>query len=124
MMTVLMGEELSTMYYDVERSIDYAFEGKFVLKLYDYLKINNTKRIDVENFIHSSTASEINLLIVDLEDYLEGGQDSDHKQLREGYGHISKPKARKIKEYLRGILDDALRYKNDKRPGRRKNTTK
>jgi hypothetical protein len=47
-----------------------------------------------------------------------------HKQLREGYGHIPKPQARKIRNYLSGILEDAQRYNYDKRPGRRKKQTK
>jgi len=38
-------------YYDVDRAIDYAFEGQFVLKFYDYLKVRGTKRTEVEEFI-------------------------------------------------------------------------
>lgn len=124
MVSTLMNEEFSTLYYDVERAIDYAFEGKFILNLYQYLKVNNAKRRQAEEFITSSTASELNDLVLELEEYLEGGQDSNHKQLREAYGHISKPQARKIKEYLEGILQDAWRYSHDKRPGRRKKSTK
>ena len=106
--------------FDVEQAIDYAFEGKFVLKFYDYLKIRKTKRDEINQFIESSTAVEISNLITDLEEYLEGGSDDMHKQLREGYGHIPKPQARKIKNYLNGILEDAGRYSNDKRPGRKR----
>lgn len=124
MVSTLMDEEFSTLYYDVERAIDYAFEGKFILNLYQYLKVNNAKRRQAEEFIASSTASELNDLVLELEEYLEGGQDSNHKLLREAYGHISKPQARKIKEYLQGILQDAWRYSHDKRPGRRKKSTK
>ena len=80
--------------------------------------------MDADAFIESSTATEINLLVLDLEDYLEGGTDSAHKQLREGYGHIPKPQARKIKNYLYGILEDAWKYSHDKRRGRRKKSTK
>jgi hypothetical protein len=119
-----MDPEFSTLYYDVERAIDYAFEGKFILDLYQYLKVNNAKRRQAEEFISSATANEISELVSELEGYLEGGQDSNHKQLREAYGHISKPQARKIKEYLHGILQDAWRYSHDKRPGRRKKSTK
>ena len=109
---------------DVEQAIDYAFEGKFVIKFYDYLKIRKTKRDEINQFIESSTTLEISNLIIDLEEYLEGGNDEMHKQLREGYGHIPKPQARKIKNYLNGILEDARRYSNDKRPGRRRKQTK
>jgi hypothetical protein len=108
------------VYGDVERAIDYAFNGQFVLKFYDYLKIRGTKKVEIEKFIESTTASEINTLIIDLDDYLEGGSDEMHKQLREAYGHIPKPQARKIRNYLNGILEDAWRYSNDKKPGRKK----
>ena len=80
-----------------EKAIDYAFNGKFVLNFYDYLKVRGTRKLEVEEFIESSTASELNSLVMDLDDYLEGGSDEIHKQLREGYGHIPKPQARKIR---------------------------
>jgi hypothetical protein len=119
-----MNSNFHEVYNDVEKAIDYAFNGQFVLKFYDYLKVRGTKRIEVEEFIESSTANELNNLIMDLDDYLEGGSDEIHKQLREGYGHIPKPQARKIRNYLYGILEDAWRYNHDKRPGRRKKQTK
>ena len=55
---------------------------------------------------------------------VNNGNDNMHKQLREGYGFIPKPQARKIKNYLQNILDDATRYSNDRRPGRRKKDSK
>lgn len=119
-----MDEEFSTLNYDVERAIDYAFEGKFILNFYEYLRTKDAKRRHAEEFISSTTANEISEIVTELEEYLEGGQDGNHKQLREAYGHISKPQARKIKEYLYGILQDAWRYSHDKRPGRRKKSTK
>ena len=119
-----MNNTFHEVYYDVERAIDYAFRGQFVLKFYDYLKVRGAKKVEVEEFIESSTANEINNLIIDLDDYLEGGSDEIHKQLREGYGHIPKPEARKIRNYLYGILEDASKYNYDKRPGRRKKKTK
>ena len=112
------------VYNDVEKAIDYAFNGKFVLSFYDYLKVRGTKKLEVEEFIESSTANELNNLIMDLDDYLEGGADEIHKQLREGYGHIPKPEARKIRNYLYNILEDAWKYNHDKRSGRRKKKTK
>ena len=119
-----MDNNFHEVYNDVEKAIDYAFNGQFVLKFYDYLKVRGTKRVEVEEFIGSSTANELNNLVMDLDDYLEGGSDEMHKQLREGYGHIPKPQARKIRNYLYGILEDAWRYNHDKRPGRRKKQTK
>ena len=120
----LMNTNIHEVYNDVEKAIDYAFNGQFVLKFYDYLKVRGTKKVEVEQFIESSTATEISNLVMDLDDYLEGGSDEIHKQLREGYGHIPKPQARKIRNYLYGILEDAWRYNHDKRPGRRKKETK
>ena len=119
-----MENDLLEVYNDVEVAIDYAFKGKFVMKFYDYLKVRKTKRAEVEEFIESSTANELSNLVMDLEDYLEGGNDEIHKQLREGYGHIPKPQARKIRNYLYGILEDARRYSCDRKPGRRKKQTK
>jgi hypothetical protein len=112
------------VYNDVEKAIDYAFNGQFVLKFYDYLKVRGTKRLEVKEFIESTTANEISELVMDLDDYLEGGADEVHKQLREAYGYIPKPQARKIRNYLYNILEDAWRYDHDRRPGRRKKKTK
>jgi hypothetical protein len=119
-----MENTIREVYGDVEKAIDYAFKGQFVLKFYDYLKVRGTKKVEVEEFIESYTANELNNLVMDLDEYLEGGDDKVHKQLREGYGHIPKPQARKIRNYLYGILEDAWKYSYDKRPGRRKKQTK
>ena len=119
-----MDNNFREIYTDVEKAIDYAFNGQFVMKFYDYLKVRGTKKLEVDQFIESATASELNDLIAELDEYLEGGSDNNHKQLREGYGHIPKPQARKIKNYLYGILEDAWRYSHDRRPGRRKKNPK
>jgi len=119
-----MNSNFHEVYNDVEKAIDYAFNGQFVLKFYDYLKVRGTKRIEVEQFIESNTAHELNDLVSELDDYLEGGSDEMHKQLREGYGHIPKPQARKIRNYLHNILEDAVKYSHDRKPGRRKKQTK
>ena len=117
------GWELYQMYDVIEHTIDYAFKGKFMLNMYEYLtSVKATKR-DVEEFINSSAALEINSLILDLEDYMEGGNDSTHKQLREAYGHLGKPEARKIRNYLYEILQDAWKYEQEKRPGRKRRRT-
>ena len=108
------------VYYDVEKAIDYAFNGRFVLNFYDYLKIKGALRKEVDEFIGSVTVVNITEVVTDLDTYLEGGSDNQHKQLREAYGHLPKPEARKIRNYLYGILKDAEKYKYDKRGGRRK----
>ena len=117
-------DDFENVYDLLEHAIDYAFQGKMTLKFYEFLKYRKTTRAEVEAFLHSSTAQEIGNLVLDLQEYIKGGKDSEHKQLREGYGHIAKPQARKIKNYLGGILEDAVRYQHDRRPGRRKKGSK
>ena len=119
-----MEQNLIDIYDLVEHAIDNAFEGQMNLKFYDYLKDTKTKKHEVDSFIESTTAAELSDLTLELEEYIKGGADSEHKQLREGYGHIPKPQARKIKNYLYGILEDAWRYSHDRRPGRRKKQSK
>ena len=116
--------DFDNVYEMIEHAIEYAFEGRMQLKFYEFLKYRKTTRAEVDAFLQSSTAKEISDQIIELQEYIKGGADNDHKQLREAYGHISKPQARKIKAYLGGILEDAVRYSHDKRPGRRKKTSK
>ena len=107
------------VYEIIEQSIDVAFEeDKYLFRCYDYLKSTKTKRKEVREFIESTTANTINGLISELDEYIKGG----NKQLREAYGHLGKPKARKIKTYLQSVLSDACRYEHDRRPGRKKRT--
>ena len=119
-----MEQNLIDIYDLIEHAIDNAFEGQMNLKFYDYLKTTKTKKHEIDHFIESSTAAELSEITMDLDEYLVGGSDNEHKQIREGYGHIPKPQARKIKTYLYGILEDAWRYSRDRRPGRRKKQSK
>jgi hypothetical protein len=109
--------------YDIEKSIDFAFSGKFVLNFYDYLKIKEVRKKDIDSFlIESTTIKNIYYLITELDEYMEGGNDKNHKQIREAYKHIPKPQARKIRNFLMSIINDGFRYSNDKKPGRKKKT--
>ena len=117
-------DDFETVYDMIEHAIDYSFQGKMQLKFYEFLKASNTKKYEIDQFLHSSTAKELGELISDLGEYIKGGADNNHKQLREAYGHIPKPKARKIQAYLAGILEDAVRYSHDRKPGRRKKGSK
>ena len=119
-----MEQNLIDIYDMIEHAIDYAFDGRMNLKFYDYLKSTKIKKHEIDAFIESSTAAEISDITLDLDEYIKGGADNDHKQLREGSGHIPKPQARKIKTYLYGILEDAWRYSNDRKPGRRRKQSK
>ena len=117
-------DDFETVYDMIEHALELAFEGRMQLKFYEFLKYRKTTKTEVDSFLHSSTAQELANEVLDLKEYIKGGKDSNHQQLREAYGHIPKPKARKIMAYLGGILEDAVRYSNDRRPGRRKKGSK
>ena len=119
-----MHDDFDNVYDMIVHAIEYAFEGKMQLKFYDFLKYRKTKKYAIDAFIQSSTAHELADVVLELEEYIKGGRDENHKQLREAYHHISKPQARKIMNYLGGILEDAVRYSYDRRPGRRKKGSK
>ena len=119
-----MKDDFENVYDMIEHAIEYAFEGKMQLKFYEYLKYRKTTKVEVDSFIESSTAHELSELVLELEEYIRGGKDNEHKQLREAYHHIPKPQARKIRNYLYGILEDAWRYSHDRRRGRRKKGSK
>ena len=119
-----MQDDFENVYDMIEHAIEYAFEGKMQLRFYEFLKYRKTTRAEIDAFLGSSTAKELADEVVELGEYIKGGRDSNHQQLREAYGHIPKPKARKIMNYLGTILDDAVRYSHDRRPGRRKKDSK
>ena len=116
--------DFETVYDMIEHALELAYQGKMQLKFYEFLKYLKTTKVEIESFLHSSTAKELANEVLDLEEYIKGGADNDHKQLREAYHHIPKPQARKIKNYLSQILEDAVRYQHDRRPGRRKKNSK
>ena len=119
-----MKDDFENVYDMLEHAIEYAFEGKMQLKFYEFLKYRKTTKAEVDAFLQSSTAKEIADEVLELQEYIKGGKDNLHQQLREAYCHIPKPQARKIKNYLAGILEDAVRYQYDRRPGRRKKKSK
>ena len=116
---------MEDIYTIVDKAIDIAFEeSKFHLKFYDFMKSCKTTGVGAKEFNQSSTAKELTELIDELSEYIKGGKDGEHQVLREAYGHLGKPSARKIKDYFSGILDDAKRYETERRRGRRKTKTK
>ena len=119
-----MKDDFENVYDMIEHAIEYAFQGKMKLKFYEFLKYRKTTKAEVDAFLQSSTAKELADEVLELQEYIKGGKDNLHQQLREAYGHIPKPQARKIKAYLGRILEDAVRYQHDRRPGRRKKKSK
>ena len=115
-----MSNNFEEVYYVLEEALELAFQGKFVVKLYEYLQVRGVNKAEIDQFLRSSTAKELADEVVELDEYIKGGNDSSHKQLREAYHHIPKPQARKIRDYLTCILEDAVRYSDDKRRGRKR----
>ena len=109
------------IYAAVDKAIDEVMtRERYVLNLYQLATSLRLKRDDMSEFLHSSVAVELKNLVLELDEYIKGGRDSEHQQLREAYGHIPKPRARKIRNYLYGIIQDAYRYERDRKPGRKK----
>ena len=96
--------DFDNVYEMIEHAIEYAFEGRMQLKFYEFLKYRKTTKAEGDAFLKSSTAKELADEVLELQEYIKGGKDNLHQQLREAYGHISKPQARKIKAYLEASL--------------------
>ncbi len=115
-----MSQNFEEVYYVLEESLELAFKGQFVIKLYEYFQSRGVTKVEADQFLKSSTFHEIASLVTELTEYIKGGKDSNHQQLREAYHHVPKPQARKIRDYLSCILEDAVRYSDDKRRGRKR----
>jgi len=115
-----MSNNFEEVYYVLEEALELAFQGKFVVRLYDYFQSRGVTKVEADQFLNSSTAKELADEVNELDEYIKGGKDNQHQQLREAYHHIPKPQARKIRDYLACILEDAVRYSDDKRRGRKR----
>jgi len=115
-----MSNNFEEVYYVLEEALELAFQGKFVVKLYEYFQSRGVTKQEADQFLRSSTAKELADEVNELDEYIKGGKDNQHQQLREAYHHIPKPQARKIRDYLACILEDAVRYSDDKRRGRKR----
>ena len=115
-----MSRNFEEIYYVLEEAFELAFKGKFVVKLYEYFESRGVTKEEADQFLRSSTAKELADEVNELDEYIKGGKDNQHQQLREAYHHIPKPQARKIRDYLTCILQDTVRYSDDKRRGRKR----
>ena len=115
-----MSNNFEEVYYVLEEALELAFKGKFVVKLYEYFQLRKVTKVEADQFLRSSTAKELADEVNELDEYIKGGKDNQHQQLREAYHHIPKPQARKIRDYLACIIEDAVRYSDDKRRGRKR----
>tara|TARA_B100000902_G_C26415822_1_gene484493 strand:- start:108 stop:473 length:366 start_codon:yes stop_codon:yes gene_type:complete len=114
MMTAQNPEELYTL---VDRTLEDTMNGgRFLFNMYNYLEASRWTRKQVQEFLESSVAEEVTGEISELDIYIKGGD----PYMREAYHHIPKPRARKIRDYLHKMIDDAQRYSDQRRPGRKK----
>jgi hypothetical protein len=111
------------IYIIVNGAIDDAVRfQRYQLNFYSFLEGENVKRIDIKSFLNSSLISQMRDEISHLDLYLDGGPEV--ADLREVYGWMGKPRARKYKEYLMGIIEDAEKYERQRRPGRKPGSKK
>ena len=114
MMTAQNPEELYTL---VDKTLEDTINGgRFIFNMYSYLEAAKWTRKQVLEFLDSSVAKEVTQEIIELDTYIKGGD----AYMREAYHHIPKPRARKIRDYLVKMIDDAQRYQEQRRPGRKK----
>jgi len=67
----------------IEHVIDDVFLNNiYTFDMYRFLRSNQVKRPVVDEFVDSITAKNIQVSIDELNLYLEGGSDSDHRQIR------------------------------------------
>lgn len=111
--------------YDIEKAVDYAFlENKFTINSFAYLKIKNIRRVDAQAILRSPTVKHIQDTIKDLDVYLKGGQEDQAVYIRQAYGYLSKPEARKIRNYLDGVIEGVKEFIKEKNAkGKRKTTS-
>jgi len=116
-----MDDKTGELYTIVDRAIDEAMvNGRFLFKMYNYLKLGKWTRRETNEFIESASAAQLSNVVEELRAYIKGGD----KTLKEAYSHLTKPQARKIEKYLYSILEDAWVYHAERKPGRKKKVTK
>jgi hypothetical protein len=93
------------------------------MNTYSYLKIKDIKRLDAKTLLRSSLIKELQSYVEDLNTYLKGGQDPEVVYMREAYGYLSKPDARKISTYLDNMIEGIKKYIQERKGGKRKPRT-
>lgn len=100
----------------VEQALDDAFKNRRTFKMREWLVSNKCTKRTATMFIESGCAANLSSTVEDLNLLIEGG----HPDVREAYPNLGKPEARKIKDYLYGILKDAWDYEKEKSTRRRR----
>jgi len=113
-----MMASIEDMFVVINQAIDYAFrQEKYTLNFYDYLQGENFKKDEIDSFFQSTLVVAIKDQVEEIDMYLDGGETAAF--VREAYSWMGKPRARKIRDYLNKILEDAKTYEQSKRRGRK-----
>jgi hypothetical protein len=78
------------------------------------MRCKDFRRSDAQAVLRSPTIKEIQQTITDLDIYLKGGQDDEAVYVRQAYGYLSKPDARKIRNYLDNVVEGIKKFIKDK----------
>jgi len=112
-------EQVTLLFGMIEQVVDDCIlNHRYNFKMYEFLTDNKFTKHQVTEFINSSAAANVSQTVDDLDLYLEGG----HPEVREAYPEFSKPEARKARNYLYSILEDAWKYEIDKGKRKRRRT--
>lgn len=109
---------IENLYTIINDAIDCAFtQEKYNLNFLNYLKTEKFKRDDVISFINSTLGVALQDQVDEIDLYINGGPEASY--VKESYSWMGKPRARKIRNYLNKILEDAKEYEQSKRKGRK-----
>ena len=69
----MKSKDTTEVYQLVERALDEAMlNGRFLFKMYNYLKAGKWTRRETNEFIESSTAAQLNNTVEELNGYIKG----------------------------------------------------
>ncbi len=106
---IMTSEDIIYMLNDVID--DVILHRKFTFDFYKFLCSENISKLEIQKFNTSKFINTIKYQIDEFDDFLKGG---DHF-LREAYSGYSKPEVRKMRNYIQGLLEDALKYEQFKK---------
>lgn len=112
-------DKTTEIYNNINYAIDCAFtEENYEFDFYTFLTNHNYKRNQIKEFLSSSLYLALVHQVEELDFYLA---DSNNLSIfKESYDWMGKTKASKIKIFLTQIIEDAEKYEQSKRPGRKK----
>jgi hypothetical protein len=109
------------IYEVINSAIDLAVTSeKYNLNFYTFLKSSGAKRQEVISFLNSPLTSQIKDEISYLNLYITDSPEIS--DIQEVYDWMGKSRAKKYKEYLLRMIEDAEKYEREKRPGRKPGT--